>query len=50
MEKPSGYVGYKLGSRGTKRGYDIIPQWVDVGKILVLLNMIGVIGCCQVDK
>jgi hypothetical protein len=44
-----GYVGYKLGSKGTKGGmtlYDI--GYVEVGSILVLLGTIGVIGCDQV--
>jgi hypothetical protein len=44
-----GYVGYKLGSKGTKKGMTLYHiGYVEVSNILVLLSTIGVTGCNQV--
>ncbi len=47
---PLGYVGYKLGFRGTKGGmtlYHIV--YVKIGKTLFLPNIISIRNCHQVD-
>ncbi len=41
-----GYVGYKLGFKGTKRGMTLYHiRYVEVGNTLVLSGTIGLIGC-----